>query len=411
MARPRALVVGGSLGGLFAANLLRHVGWEVTVFERVEEDLATRGAGIGTHDELFAVMQRIGLIGDEPMGVEVRSRICLDRYGRITHDIPLVKVLSAWARFYRPLRDALPPGSYRAGILLDRVEQDARGVTAIFSDGSRETGDLLVAADGIRSTVRAQFLPQVQPSYAGYIAWRGIVEERDVSPATHALLFHRYAFCLPEGELLAAYPVPGRDNDTRSGRRGYNFVWYRPVDAEMTLPALCTDATGRRHGLSIAPPLIRPEVVDEIRATARALLAPPIAEIIERTAQPFFQPIFDLTSPQLVFGRVALLGDAAFVARPHVGAGVTKAALDAQCLADAVAGTADLDAALAHYERERRRFGDGIVACARRVGAHLEARPEPRPETGEGRWRDPEAVMRETGARLKEIPELAGIVH
>ena len=70
-----------------------------------------------------------------------------------------------------------------------------------------------------------------------------------------------------------------------------------------------------------------------------------------------------------MFGRVALLGDAAFVARPHVGAGVTKAALDAACLADATAAMPTLDAALAYYDRERRRFGDWIVARSRDLGA------------------------------------------
>ncbi|WP_368735033.1 FAD-dependent monooxygenase, partial [Serratia marcescens] len=68
-----------------------------------------------------------------------------------------------------------------------------------------------------------------------------------------------------------------------------------------------------------------------------------------------FQPIYDLESPRLAFGRVVLLGDAAFVARPHVGAGVTKAALDAACLADAIAAADGmLEPALARYDIERR---------------------------------------------------------
>jgi len=107
--------------------------------------------------------------------------------------------------------------------------------------------------------------------------------------------------------------------------------------------------------VAIPPPLITPEVVAEMRAEAKALLAPQIYEIVERAPQPFFQAIFDLESPRMAVGRVVLLGDAAFVARPHVGMGVTKAALDAQCLAQAItAAPGDLMAALARYDAERR---------------------------------------------------------
>ena len=73
-----------------------------------------------------------------------------------------------------------------------------------------------------------------------------------------------------------------------------------------------------------------------VKKDARRLLAPAIANIFERAEQPIFQAIYDLAAPRLTFGRLALLGDAAFVARPHVGAGVTKAALDAACLANAL---------------------------------------------------------------------------
>ena len=187
-----------------------------------------------------------------------------------------------------------------------------------------------------------------------------------------------YSFCLPEGELFLAYPVPGLNNETRLGRRAYNIVWYRPADPEKTLPDLCNDATGQCHGTSIPPPLIRPEVSDRIRATARALVAPQLAEIFVRAKQPFFQPIFDLESPHIVFGRVALAGDAAFVARPHVGAGVTKAALDAASLAEATKAD-DVAAGLLRYEREQHPFGSGLVALARKQeGAYLSAQLKPR---------------------------------
>jgi 2-polyprenyl-6-methoxyphenol hydroxylase-like FAD-dependent oxidoreductase len=362
----RALIIGGSLGGLFAAHLLRATGWDVEVYERIGDDLAGRGAGLGTHDALRDMMARVGVDVVTPLGVATHSYVCRDHSGRAMHEIRLERVMSAWARLYRPLRDALPDANYHAGMTRARVDTDARSATAVFADGTRISGDLLVGADGGRSTVRTQFLPDVRPEYAGYIAWRALVAESDMTAAERKALCDELTFCAPEGELSISYPVPARDGDIRPGRRDYNIVWYRPAD-ERQLADINTDANGVRHE-QVPPPLIRPELTAAVKADARALLPPAVADVFVRAEQPFFQAIFDVASPRLTFGRVALLGDAAFVARPHVGAGVTKAALDAACLADATAAMPDLDVALAYYDEERRRFGDWIVARSRDLG-------------------------------------------
>jgi 2-polyprenyl-6-methoxyphenol hydroxylase-like FAD-dependent oxidoreductase len=388
MAARRALVIGGSLGGLLAANLLRDTGWDIVVFERNAEDLTGRGAGLGTHPQLIDVLRRIGIAFDESMGVKIRSLLFLDRHGRNYHEVETARIMTSWGRLYRSLRDPLPPESYRLGKSLVRVEQDEASVTAVFADGTRVSGDLLVGADGGRSTVREQFLPEVGAEYAGYVAWRAMLDEHEVPPEIRAEIFERFTICLPEGELFLAYAVPGRNNETQPGRRAYNIVWYRPAEPDKTLPDLCTDASGRRHDGGIPPPLIRPEVTAAIKATARSLVAPQVAEIFARSRQPFFQPIVDLVSPRIAFGRVALLGDAAFVGRPHVGAGVTKAALDAVSLADALT-TNDVASGLERYEREQQPFGRAIVALGRaQEGTHLSAQLKPREQrsAGEQTW-------------------------
>ncbi len=300
------------MGGLFAAHLLRAHGWDVAVFERSGGALADRGASIGTRAELFEILRSIGIALDPSAGVAVTARICLDRNGTIAGELPVHSVNSAWDRIYRPLRDALPDELYRASTRVERVEQDANSVTALLADGTRETGTLLIAADGIHSSIRAQLAPEVTPRYAGYVAWRGVIEESEMTAAEHALLFGRMCFSLPEGELLLALGMPGRDADMRPGHRRYYWIWFRPADEAHGLPALCTDANGRCHGSSIPPHLVRAEVIRDLQHAAEANFAPPLTAIIRRTRQPYPHGIFDVEAPRLTFGRVVLLGDSAF---------------------------------------------------------------------------------------------------
>ena len=393
----RALVIGGSLGGLFAAHLLRNDGWGVDIFERVPEELAGRGAGIVTHPELFGALVRCGVEIDDSIGVEVPARVTLDSSGRTIGEFALRQILTSWGRLYALLKARFPAQSYHRGLTLERIEPCQGGVVACFANGQRAQGELLVGADGIRSTVRSQFMPSVAPQYAGYVAWRGLVDEAIISSQTHAALFERFGFCLPPGEQMLGYPVAGAGNTTQRGHRRYNFVWYRPAAEDLGLVDLLTDEYGHRHEVSIPPPLIRREVIARMQHDADALLAPQFAEIVRLTEQPFFQPIYDVESPQLVFGRVVLVGDAAFVARPHVGMGVTKAAGDAVALADALHGNDDIHEALRHYEEARVRFGATVIARARHLGAYMQAQIRTTSERQMAeRYRTPAAVMRET---------------
>ena len=388
----RALVIGGSLGGLLCANLLARAGWDVEVFEQASEELAGRGAGIISHPELFQALQVIGVPLDDSYGVDIPLRGTLDRGGAMIATLASQQVFTSWGRLYQLLKAAFPDERYHFGHSLESLAQDASGVNAHFANGSAARGDLLVGADGIRSAVRAQLAPEAKLLYAGYVGWRGLADENAVSPAAHRDLSDKLAFCLPPREMMLCYPVAGFANSTRPGERCLNFVWYRPADEVRELPRLCTDAGGNHHGTSIPPPLIDPEVVAEMRRAADELLAPQIAEIVRLARQPFFQPIFDVESPHMAFGRVALVGDAAFVARPHVGMGVTKGAGDARALADCLGrGNNDVPGALLKYESLRQDFNRAVVARGRELGAWLQGSNAPDAK----RHHTPEAVMSE----------------
>jgi 2-polyprenyl-6-methoxyphenol hydroxylase-like FAD-dependent oxidoreductase len=228
-AKRHALVVGGSMSGLLAALLLRRAGWEVDVFERGERELAGRGAGIVAQPDLIETVRRLG-IDPTDLGVEITTRKILDASGRVAAEFECPQVLTAWERVYRLLRDAFPRQHYHRGRGISGFVQTEGSVLAQFADGGEAEGDLLVGADGLRSTIRQQCLPQLAPSYVGYVAWRALIPEAAFPAPIHRELFNFMTFCLPPGEQCLGYPVAGPDNDLRHGHRRYNVVWYRPAD-------------------------------------------------------------------------------------------------------------------------------------------------------------------------------------
>ncbi len=391
----RALVIGGSMSGLLAGIMLHRRGWRVDIYERVEKELAGRGAGIVAQAELIARLDALGLDTSE-LGVAMTTRRILDQTGRTVLTLECPQVLTAWERVYRLLRDAFPAEHYHRATGLASFEQSTgEGVTAHFSDGSTATADVLIGADGLRSTVRQDCAPGVMPLYAGYVAWRALLAESAIPPDIHRELFMDMTFCLPPGEQCLGYPVAGPDNELRAGQRRYNVVWYRPADEASELPALLTDRTGLTHSISIPPPLIRAEPIAAMRAAAERLLAPQFRAIVRLIDEPILQPIYDLESPQLAFGRVAIIGDAAFVARPHVAAGVSKAADDAAALAHAL-DAGEVVAALRRFEAARLPENRKIIERARHLGAYLQATQTAEERARSARHGIPEAVLAET---------------
>ena len=190
--------------------------------------------------------------------------------------------------------------------------------------------------------------------------------------------------------------MAGPDNDLRPGHRRYNVVWYRPADETTKLRWLLTDDHGVTHAISIPPPLIPRQAIAEMRADAERLVAPQFRQIVRLIEEPILQPIYDLESPRMAFGRVAILGDAAFVARPHVAAGVSKAADDAAALAASLENEENVGAALKRYEAARLPENYRIIERARHLGAYLQATRTQEEQARAGRHSTDAAVIAET---------------
>ena len=383
---PRVGVVGGSLGGLTAALVLRDLGCEINVFERSTAELESRGAGIVVLDETVRYFrQRTDLELDQLTTVTGFLRY-LDRDGAVVFEEPRRYRYSAWHGIYRALLGCFGRRRYHLGKEMAGFQRQGEQVRVRFADGSSAAYELLVCADGIASNARAVLQPQARPAYAGYVAWRGTVDEGRLSRAVRDLLADSICYQVAPDSHILLYPIPALDGSVVPGRRLANFVWYRNYAGD-ELDDLMTDRNGVRRDLTLPPGAAREAHLRELRAVAAAQLAPQFAEVVQRTKLPFVQVIFDIEVDQMAFGRVCLIGDAAFALRPHAAAGTAKAAADAWALAEALAATqGDIRVALPRWQRQQLAVGRAVLERTRRNGNKSQF---------QGAWRpgDPELVF------------------
>ncbi len=361
------VVVGGSLAGLTAGLLLRDLGLDVRVYERSAAQLESRGAGIVVHPMAVRYLEERGGLSLSQISTHAHRLLYLDRDGGIAYEEPCVWSFTAWSTLYRSLRRLLEDERYVLGDAMTSFAQDEGGVHVSFQSGRVVHCELLVCADGIASTGRGLLLPQVHEEYAGYVAWRGTVSEGELPPTTQAVVSEAIVYhVMPDSHILT-YPIPALDGSVEPGRRLINFVWYRNARAGAELEQLKTNGHAVREQPPGAP-VPEEHPLTRLRQAARSLPGP-LAETVLGTEEPFVQPIHDVVVPRMAFGRAYLIGDAAFVARPHAAAGTAKAAADAWTLAEALeAGDGDVAHSLRRWEQGQLELGRELVARVREAG-------------------------------------------
>ena len=363
----RVLIAGGSIGGLTTGVLLRELGYDVEIFERSSAELQERGTGIVVLPitERYFTERASAKRSDEieTVSLQLTDWSYIDASGQLVATDHDRFRFSGWSTIYRALLASFEPARYHLDSEMAGFDQTGDGVVLRLADGREIEGDLLVCADGLGSTARSILLPGSEPAYAGYVAWRAVTPETELSEETLDYLEDAMLYQVLDHSHILVYAIPNADGDTTPGRRVINSVWYRNYPDDGAFDALMTDTDGRRRSGTMPPGSIRAEFLDEMFEAAAGTLAPPIREVVLACHEPLIQAIFDLEVPQMVFGRVLILGDAAFGLRPHVAAGQAKACADAWALRDALVEAGhDVERALELWEPRQLELGRSAVA-------------------------------------------------
>lgn len=360
----RAVVAGGSMGGLAAAISLARGGADVRTYERSRRPLEGRGAGIVLHPVTTSLIK-----ADVASFSAHTSRLqYFDVGGRVSAELPCNYRFTSYSALHAALLGEFDSDRYRLASEVTGFEQDADAVAVRLSSGERVECDLLVAADGISSRARATLAPQTASRYAGYVGWRGTVLERDLDKATAALLDDAITYCVIPDSHILIYPIPGEDGSSEPGARQVNWVWYRNVAEGPGLDRVLTDRNGVRQPVSVGSGAAADEVVADLCRDAEDLLPGPVHEVVARSPEPFVQVVFDIEVPQMAFGRVALIGDAAFAIRPHIAVGTAKAAENGISIAAQVSDPASVAADLVRWQPRQIELGRTAMARSAKAG-------------------------------------------
>ncbi|HEY5663160.1 MAG TPA: NAD(P)-binding protein [Ilumatobacter sp.] len=360
-------VVGGSLGGLTAACLLADDGHDVTVYERSSAPLEERGAGIGLLPMTSRYVSERGGVDLAAVSIATSFIRTLHRDGSVLHEVAHPYLFSSWNTVYREMLGCFDRDRYRLGHEMTVLDPTTPRIG--FANGSHVEPDVVVCADGVGSAARRSFDPGASPDYAGYVAWRGVVPEVELSAATRSRLNDAITYYVYANSHILVYPIPARDGSVAEGDRLMNIVWYRNYRDGDDLADLMTDRSGTLREVSLPPGAVRDEHAAEARAVAAARLPGCIAEVVAMIDDLFVQVIYDLAVGRMVVGKAALIGDAAFAVRPHAAAGTAKAAADAWTLRDAFAAhPGDVAAALAAWEAPQLELGRTLLARTRAIG-------------------------------------------
>jgi 2-polyprenyl-6-methoxyphenol hydroxylase-like FAD-dependent oxidoreductase len=366
----KAIIAGGSLGGLMTGIVLKALDLDVHIYERSPRVLDDRGAGIVLQAETEIFLTQYAGLRSEQTGVMLKYRQYLNRDGIAESHQKMPQRMTSWGLIYRALRSTFPSANYHQGVALDAFSQTVDGVIAEFDGADEVNADLLIGADGSRSFVRQRLMPEVKARYAGYVAWRGVVSESSATTLLRKTFVDHFTFQQMDRSHILCYLIPGAEGENELGKRRINWVWYWNVP-EADLPELMTGVDGRKRDFSVPAGQVRDEWLKKQGAIAENVFCPQFLGLWHATVTPFL----DLAVPRMVHGRALLLGDAAFIPRPHTGASTAKAGANALALGRALEEFPDdIDAALKRWEPDQLALGRELERSGKALGNRSQLR-------------------------------------
>lgn len=353
------IIVGGSLAGLSLALACATRGVPVRVLER----------SVGR------------VIGGDSLSVDLELLARTVRHDpRAQPQLPVVpayRELTTWPALYTWLRDRVlntASITLEEGMQVVSVANDGHHARVWLADSTSRTAPAVIGADGYRSVVRQAVAPE-QPlaHYAGYLVWRGLVEEQVLSrpvrwPSNGGLWID-----FERGYRLVAAVLPGRDGSVEPGRRQVTFAWFDVHQQALLLSTGCLDAAGQVIG-TLGRDKIDTATREQLAALAVQVWPQPWQEAVIAGLRSVDAlsgaPIAEYLPPRLANGALGLVGDAAHVLSPMTGRGFLTGVEDAGLLAGLLASkdsSETLAQVLARYETQRLPFIRGLVSHSRRI--------------------------------------------
>ena len=367
----KAAIIGGSMAGLFAANFLQRINWDYTIHEIVSEPLSGRGAGIATYNEL-AELVKLTTGFNKTLGTKCSERIVLDDKNNIIFKTKYPQVFTSWQYLYDILLSNINKNNYFLGDECIDIIKNNNETNVKFKNGKVIKADLVIIANGIRSKLK-KLVDNNEPEFAGYIGWRGLVDEGKLSEKTFDLMSEHFCFVLPQNQQFLTYPVAGSSQDgLKIGKRRINWLWYKPI-TNKKYNELLIGKSGKIYEHGIPPQEIKDEFILSLKDEAKQKLPNSGIELLEKTEQILIQPIYDLRSEKMVKDNLITIGDCAFTARPHAGMGVTKAALDCFDLVKYLSEISEnnLNDKLKIWQSKRVKEGFFLVNKSREMGSYI----------------------------------------
>jgi 2-polyprenyl-6-methoxyphenol hydroxylase-like FAD-dependent oxidoreductase len=367
----RVGIIGGSVAGCATAALLHRAGHDVTVFERSESDLVSRGAGIGTPTAVWQDMTARGLID----GTLSACRVDYMRYvtrGSGTGQQRWLGdaggqgslMLLNWAHLYQCLRRGVPDDLFRSASTVELIEARPDGTTLHLRPGGSVDFDLVVCADGYRSMGRRLIDPGAKPCYRGMVSWRGLLRESDIGvDALDGCDLLRVGYLGGHGVL---YYIPGSGPSTEPGKRLLVWGYYLQVP-EGALSSVLVDDQERQQSGSVPFGKVHPQVRAGLESRLAALLPPVLFKLVQRSGNSAINAIYSVVPRSYARDRICLVGDAGAVFPPFTTSGVLKAVANVTSLADALADASAVDDALRRWSRAQLQVAAQVMPRAEHI--------------------------------------------